>query len=247
MAEFSRPLIVCPTYNERDNIAPLVTRTMSCVPPAALLFVDDRGDDGTEAEVVHQQRRHSNIFLLAQKRRGGLAKAYLAGFAWGLARDYDCFVTMDADLSHDPVYLLPLLQLLAGCDVAIGSRYVAGGGTGDWGWSRQLLSRGGARYARMLLGLRVYDPTSGLVAFRRAALEKLALHEVQARGYVFQIELKYRALLAGCVLQEMPIVFTDRKRGESKMSLAIVLEAALSMWRLRRLGRKQRYTTPMLL
>ena len=239
MHNLTQTLIVCPTYNERDNIAPLVECIMSCAPQAALLFVDDRGNDGTAAEIVRQQQHYKNISLLAQERRGGLAKAYLAGFAWGLARDFDYFVTMDADLSHNPVYLQPLLKLLDDCDVAIGSRYIAGGGVSDWSLLRQWLSRGGSFYARTLLKLTGHDPTSGFVAYRRRALEELGLSEVKSRGYVLQVELKYRAALAGCTLRETPIVFVDRKRGKSKMTLAIALEAALYTWRLRRLGRKQ--------
>ena len=234
-------LIVCPTYNEHDNIAPFVTRIMAHAPQAALLFVDDRGNDGTAAEIIRQQQQHKNIFLLPQRQRRGLAKAYLAGFAWGLARNYQRVVTIDADLSHDPAYLPALCKLLDDCDVAIGSRYVAGGGTRDWSWPRRLLSRFGSLYARTLLNLSVHDPTSGYVAFRRQALAKLGLNEVQSRGYIFQVELKYRAALAGCTLQETAIVFADRTQGKSKMTLAIGLEAALHTWRLRRLGRQDRY------
>ena len=247
MRDQAQPLIVCPTYNERDNIALLVKRIMSCTPQAALLFVDDRGDDGTAAEIMRQQQCHKNIFLLAQPQQSGLAKAYLAGFAWGLARDFDYFVTMDADLSHDPTYLQPLLRLLDDCDVAIGSRYIAGGGTSDWSLLRRWLSRFGSFYARTLLNLKVHDPTSGFVAFRRRALEELTLAEVKSRGYVFQVELKHRAALAGCMMREAPIVFADRKQGKSKMTLAIAFEAALYTWRLRRLGCRQRQSTPKLL
>lgn len=219
---------------------------MSCVPQAALLFVDDSGDDGTAEQIVQQQQQHNNVFLLAQEPRCGLAKAYLAGFAWGLARNYDCFVTMDADLSHDPAYLPALLKLLTECDMAIGSRYVAGGGTSDWSLLRRLISRFGSFYARTLLNLAVHDPTAGYAAFRRRVLEELSLAEIKSRGYMFQVEFKYRAALAGCTLREIPIMFVDRKRGKSKMTLAIGLEAALYTWQLRRLGRRQGYIPPML-
>lgn len=219
---------------------------MSCVPQVALLFVDDSGDDGTAEQIVQQQQQHNNVFLLAQEQRGGLAKAYLAGFAWGLARNYDCFVTMDADLSHDPAYLPALLKLLTECDMAIGSRYVAGGGTSDWSLLRRLISRFGSFYARTLLNLAVHDPTAGYAAFRRRVLEGLSLAEIKSRGYMFQVEFKYRAALAGCTLREIPIMFVDRKRGKSKMTLAIGLEAALYTWQLRRLGRRQGYIPPML-
>lgn len=247
MNNLTSTLIICPTYNERVNIAPFVTRVMSCAPQVNILFVDDRGNDGTAEEILRLQKQHQNIFLLAQPQRGGLAKAYLAGLAWGLARAFDCLVTMDADLSHDPVYLSPLLAQLDACDVAIGSRYVAGGGIKDWSLLRHMLSRWGSFYARSLLHLNVHDPTSGFVAYRRQTLARLDLSAVKSRGYIFQVELKYRAALAGCSLQEIPIVFTDRQRGKSKMTLAIGLEAAIFTWRLRRLGRKPQQTTPMLL
>ncbi len=242
--DLAQTLIVCPTYNERDNIAPLVARVVSCAAPAALLFVDDGGDDGTAEEIVRQQQRHDSIFLLAQQQRSGLAQAYLAGFAWGLARTYDCFVTMDADLSHDPAYLPTLLKLLDRAEVAIGSRYVAGGGARGWSLRRRLLSRFGSLYARTLLRLEVHDLTSGFMALRRRALEELGLAEIESRGYVFQIELKYRAVLTGCTLQETPIMFVDRQQGKSKLTLAIVLEAALHTWQLRRLGRRQGQAPP---
>ena len=247
MNNAAQTLIVCPTYNEHDNIAPFVEQVMSAAPQATLLFVDDRGTDGTAEAIVHQQQQHDNIFLLAQQQRGGLAKAYLAGFAWGLARDFDFFVTIDADLSHNPAYLPDLLTLLDNSDVAIGSRYIAGGGTRDWSLLRRMLSRFGSFYACTLLNLTVHDATSGYVALRRQALEKLALTEVKSHGYIFQVELKYRAALAGCTLRETPIVFTDRKQGISKMTPAIALEAALYTWQLRRLGRRKGQITCMLL
>ena len=233
MRGLERPLIICPTHNEQENIAPLVARVISCGVAVQLLFVDDRGTDATADKVTQQQQQHNNIHLLARQQRAGLASAYLAGFAWGMARDYDCFVTMDADLSHDPTYLPALLQLLNNYDVAVGSRYLAGGGVRDWSWTRQLLSRFGALYARTLLNLQVHDPTSGFVAFRRDALTRLNLDAVRSRGYIFQVELKYRAALAGCSMQETPIIFADRKRGKSKLTLGIALEAALYPWQLR--------------
>lgn len=242
MHDLAQTLIVCPTYNERDNIAPLVKAVMARAPQATLLFVDDRGADDTAAEIMRQQQQHKNIALLAQPQCEGLARAYLAGFSWGLARAYACFVTMDADLSHDPAYLSPMLKQLDSCDVVIGSRYLAAGKC-DQSMRRQLLSRGGCLYARLLLDLEVRDLTSGFVAFHRRVLEQLGLAEVKSRGYVFQVELKYRASRAGFTLREIPIVFADRKRGKSKMTLAIVLEAALRVWQLRRLARRPRQAT----
>lgn len=231
-------LIVCPTYNERDNIAPLVRRILSCAPKVVVLFVDDRGTDDTAAQIIAQQQHCDNIHLLARTHPQGLAAAYLAGLRWGLQREFAHFVTMDADLSHDPIYLRPLLELLRSCDVAVGSRYVAGGDVKNWNASRRLLSAFGAFYTRTLLKLEVCDPNAGYVAFRRQALEKLDLSRVGSRGYIFQAELKYRAALAGCSIRETPIVFQDRQRGKSKMTLDIALEAAIYTLRLRRYGNR---------
>jgi dolichol-phosphate mannosyltransferase len=167
----------------------------------------------------------------------GLGTAYLEGFRWALARDYDLIGEMDADFSHDPRYLPDMMKCIhEGADVAIGSRYVEGGGTVNWGIGRQVISRAGGHYARTVLGVNLRDLTSGFVLYRREALEGIDLDSVRSNGYSFQIEMKHRAHRAGLTLREVPIVFEDRRVGQSKMSRAIVMEALWMVWKLR-LGR----------
>jgi dolichol-phosphate mannosyltransferase len=174
------------------------------------------------------------IHVMHRAGKEGLGTAYLAGFAWGLERGYDYLLEMDADFSHDPRYLPALIGAARdGADMVIGSRYVEGGGTVNWGLGRQFISRAGGVYARTILGLPVQDPTAGFVCYRRSALEAIALDEIHSNGYSFQIEMKYRISQAGLKIVEVPIVFEDRRVGQSKMSRAIFAEALLMVWRLR--------------
>jgi dolichol-phosphate mannosyltransferase len=168
----------------------------------------------------------------------GLGTAYVEGFGWGLARGYDLLIEMDADGSHDPRYLPQMVALAEdGADVVVGSRYVPGGGTENWGLGRKLLSRGGSLYARIVLGIDLRDVTAGYVCWRRAALEAIDLPTITSNGYSFQIEMKYRAIRKQLRIVETPIVFVDRRVGQSKMSRAIVAEALIQVWRLRLRGR----------
>jgi dolichol-phosphate mannosyltransferase len=232
MAE--RVLIVVPTYNERDNVAEVVIRFLAALPAAELLFVDDNSPDGTGTELDRIAVGERRVHVLHRAGKLGLGTAYLDGFRWGLARDYDVLIEMDADFSHDPRYLPELLnRARAGADVVVGSRYVDGGGTINWGVGRQMISRGGSFYARSVLGIGLRDLTSGFILWRRRALEAIDLGAVKSNGYSFQIEMKYRALAAGLAVVEIPIVFVDRRVGQSKMSRAIFLEALLVVWRLR--------------
>lgn len=232
-----RALIVVPTYNERDNVEEVVARFLAAAPEAELLFVDDNSPDGTGELLDRLAGEDSRVHVLHRAGKLGLGTAYLDGFRWGLARGFDYLVEMDADFSHDPQYLPELLRLAReGADVVIGSRYVDGGGTENWGVGRKLISRGGSLYARTVLGVKVRDLTSGFICWRRRALEAIALDEVRSNGYSFQIEMKYRALKAGLTLVETPIVFVDRRVGQSKMSRAIFMEALGMVWKLR-LGR----------
>ena len=224
--------LFCPTYNEKENIAPLIARIIACQPRINILFVDDMGDDGTVAEIMRQAGK--NVHLLTRPEKQGLGSAYLAGFAWGLARGFSAIITMDADLSHDPIYLQDFLRLLPTCDVVVGSRYVVGGATRDWKLTRRLLSAWSSIYARTVLRIPVRDPTSGYVGFSRQAIERLDISGIKGKGFVFQVEIKYRAVLAGCKIAETPIMFTDRLRGQSKISLGVGLEAAIYVWQLRR-------------
>ena len=174
------------------------------------------------------------VHVLHRAGKLGLGTAYLDGFRWALARDYPLVVEMDADFSHDPRHLPELLAAIeAGADVAVGSRYVEGGGTRNWGLGRRLISRAGGRYARTVLGVDVRDMTAGFVCYRREALERIDLDAIKSNGYSFQIEMKYRAHRAGLRIAEVPIVFEDRRVGQSKMSRAIVVEALWKVWSLR--------------
>lgn len=238
MPPAARPLIVVPTYNEVDNIDELLAGIHEHAPAADVLFVDDHSRDGTVERIRdHGSRRPGKIHLLERPRKMGLGTAYLAGFRWALERDYDAVQEMDADLSHDPADLPRTLAFDADRDVIIGSRYVAGGATVDWGLSRKFISAFGNAYARTILGLPVRDLTGGFNAWRREVLRAVPLEAVGSEGYAFQIEMKYRAARAGFRLHEIPIVFHDRRVGQSKMSWRVTLEAVIRVWALR-LGRR---------
>jgi dolichol-phosphate mannosyltransferase len=233
-----KALIVVPTYNERDNVEAIAERLLSALPSADLLFVDDNSPDGTGAVIDEMTARQPRIHVMHRAGKLGLGTAYVAGFTWGLdrgsGREYEYLFEMDADGSHDPKYLADMLALAEdGADVVIGSRYVPGGGTENWGFGRKIISRGGGFYARSVLGIDVRDVTAGFICWRRSALEAIDLATISSNGYSFQIEMKYRAVKKGLRLVETPIVFIDRRVGQSKMSRAIFLEALLKVWSLR--------------
>ena len=227
-------LVVVPTYNERDNLTRLTEQTFRALPETDLLVVDDSSPDGTGELADELSQRDRRVHVVHRPGKLGLGTAYVEGFRWGLARDYDFFFEMDADFSHDPRYLPVLLESArGGADVVLGSRYTAGGGTQNWGLLRQLISRGGSLYARGILGVQVKDLTGGFKCFRRRVLESLDLGRLRSEGYSFQIEMTYRALKEGFAVEEVPIIFVDRRVGQSKMSRAIFLEAVWVVWRLR--------------
>jgi dolichol-phosphate mannosyltransferase len=239
-------LIVVPTYNERENVRGICDRLLAALPdpagptrsdalPAAeLLFVDDNSPDGTGAILDEIATVNPRVHVLHRAGKLGLGTAYIEGFRWGLQRGYDYLFEMDADGSHDPAYLPEMLALARdGADVVVGSRYVPGGGTENWGLGRKLISRGGSLYARTILGVDVRDLTAGFICWRRTALEAIDLQAITSNGYSFQIEMKYRAIQRGLKIVETPIVFVDRRVGQSKMSRAIVAEALLKVWALR--------------
>ena len=230
----SRALIVVPTYNERDNVREIAARLLAALPVTDVLFVDDNSPDGTGAILDEMAVADQRIHVMHRAGKLGLGTAYIEGFTWGLARDYDYLFEMDADGSHDPKYLPQMLALAEdGADAVSGSRYVPGGGTENWGRGRQIISKGGGLYARTVLGIDVRDVTAGFICWRRAALEALDLGSISSNGYSFQIEMKYRAHKRGLRLVETPIVFVDRRVGQSKMSRAIFVEALLKVWALR--------------
>jgi dolichol-phosphate mannosyltransferase len=238
-----RAVIIVPTFNERDNVEQVAAEFLAPVEGAELLFVDDASPDGTGAIIDAIAARDPRVHALHRPSKLGLGTAYLDGFRWALERGYRLVVEMDADFSHDPRHLPRLIELAeGGADLVIGSRYVDGGGTINWGLGRQLISRAGGRYARTVLGLDITDPTSGFVCYRRQTLERIDLAAVRSNGYGFQIEMKYRVHVAGMRIVETPIIFEDRRVGQSKMSGAIVAEALWMVWRLRlsRIGRRSR-------
>ena len=236
-----RALIVVPTYNESENINALVEAALASTPLTVdILIVDDHSPDGTGALADILAVRHEpRVHVLHRERKMGLGTAYVNGFGWGLGRpEYEVFIEMDADFSHNPVYLKTMLETLAASDVAIGSRYVEGGGTRNWGIGRKILSRGGSFYSRLILGASIRDFTGGFNGWRRHVLDAVDLPSLRSDGYSFQIELKYRAFLRGFRIREFPIVFEDRKVGKSKMNRRIVIEALARVWGFRFYSRK---------
>ena len=232
-------LIIVPTYNERENIEAIIAAIHQHVPHVHILVVEDGSPDGTGALVDAIVARDERVNVLHRTGKLGLGSAYITGFKYALEHDYERVFEMDADFSHDPKYLVDMLAAAEHADMVIGSRYVTGGGTVDWGLGRRLLSRGGGLYARTILGIQAQDLTAGFICYRRETLEAIDLDGVSSTGYVFQIELKYRVHLLGLKLVEIPIVFPDRVAGESKMSPDIAREAITQVWRLRwRLGRR---------
>ena len=236
--------VVLPTYEEAANLKPVVTAVRAvlagCAPEGfRVLVVDDASPDGTGAIADRLAAAHTDVEVVHRPRKNGLGPAYIAGFDHALARGAGYVVEMDADLSHDPAHLPALLALArAGTDVVLGSRYVPGGGVRDWGLRRRVVSRGGCWYARTVLGVGVRDLTSGFKCFRADALQALDYRSVRSRGYAFQVELTYRALLRGFRVVEVPIVFRDRELGRSKMNWRIAREAVVLVPRLRRRERR---------
>ena len=229
----SQTLICVPTYNEAGNLERLVEAVHQEAPDVHILVIDDASPDGT-GEIADQIADDDDrVHVLHRPGKQGLGRAYIDGFRWALQRDYLHIVEMDCDFSHRPCDLPELLRQLDAFDVVVGSRYVADGATKNWGIMRRTVSRGGGFYARLLLGLDIRDLTAGFVAWRRQVLETIALDDVEASGYVFQVELKYRAHRAGFRILEVPIVFPDRLVGDSKMTPDIALEALLLLWKIR--------------
>jgi dolichol-phosphate mannosyltransferase len=231
--------LVLPTYNEAENVEPLVEAARAKLPPSAqVLIVDDSSPDGTGRIAARLAERHQNVHVLDRPHKEGLGPAYIAGFRYALERGAGFVLEMDSDFSHDPAYLPRLLEAAKRADVVLGSRYVPGGGVSDWGPLRRRVSRGGSTYARWVLGVDVRDLTGGFKCFRREVLEAIDLDEISTRGYAFQVELTYRAIRAGFKVVEVPIIFRERRVGTSKMDLSIVAEA---VWRLPllRFGRGQ--------
>lgn len=222
-----------PTYNERENIERLVGRLLNIRPELEVLVVDDNSPDGTAQVVREHLPNYPRLHLLCRERKMGIGPAYIAGFKWALERDYDVVMEMDADLSHRPRYIPTFLDKIKEYEVVIGSRWVKGGKIANWPFQRILLSWLANYYAQWILGVAIKDLTGGFTCYRRAVLEALDLDAIRSDGYCFQIEMKYRALKNNFRITEIPIVFTDRKRGDSKISRRIVWEALFKVWYLR--------------
>jgi dolichol-phosphate mannosyltransferase len=222
--------LVLPTYNEAENVEPLVEAARAKLPPSAqVLIVDDNSPDGTGEIADRLADRHENVRVLHRARKEGLGPAYIAGFRAALGGGASLVLEMDSDFSHDPAYLPRLLEAAGRADLVLGSRYVPGGGVSDWGPLRRTVSRGGSAYARLVLGVDVRDLTGGFKCFRREVLEAIDLDAISTRGYAFQVEMTYRAIRLGFKVIEVPIVFRERRVGTSKMDLGIAVEA---VWRL---------------
>ncbi len=228
-------LIIVPTYNEAENLAKLLEAVHKIVPQVDFLIVDDNSPDGTGQLADELSEKDSRISVLHRQEKEGLGKAYVAGFKWALERDYQIIFEMDCDFSHRPEHLPEFLDAIQTNDLVLGSRYIAGGGTANWGVLRKIISGGGNLYARTVLGLKIKDLTGGFKCFRRSVLEALPLDGLMSYGYCFQIELTYRASLKGFAIQEIPILFPDREVGQSKMSGGIFKEAFFTVAKLRKI------------
>lgn len=227
-----------PTYNEAANLEAFVGAVQAEIPSSArVLIVDDNSPDGTGALADEIASRNDRVRVLHRPAKEGLGPAYIAGFRLALAEGAGLIVEMDSDFSHDPRYLPSLLAGAEDADLVIGSRYVPGGGVGDWSFPRRVISRGGSAYARWVLGVRIRDLTAGFRCFRREVLEAVGLDSVKSKGYAFQVEMAYRAIQLGFKVVEIPIVFRDRQAGTSKIDRSIIAEA---VWRIPmlRLGRQ---------
>ncbi len=252
-SDLGRILVIIPTYNERDNVTRIVSRLRVAVPEAHVLVADDNSPDGTGVLADDMAASDDHVHVMHRLGKEGLGAAYLAGFSWALEHGFDVVVEMDADGSHQPEQLPLLLDALRSADLVLGSRWVPGGSVVNWPKSREVLSRGGNWYTRTALRMPLRDATGGYRAFRAETLRKLDLHGVGSAGYIFQVDLAYRALDRGLVVTEVPIEFVEREVGDSKMNQKIVSEALwrVTVWgfrdRARRLSKwrnsRRRHTT----
>jgi dolichol-phosphate mannosyltransferase len=231
----SKGLIVIPTYNEIENIESIIEKVFSLKTAFHILVVDDNSPDGTATKVVELQNKFKdNLFVEIRLKKAGLGTAYVHGFKWALERDYDFIFEMDADFSHNPKDLVKLYNACKnGADVSIGSRYSTGVNVVNWPLSRVLLSYFASVYVRLITGMKIHDATAGFICYKREVLETIKLDKIKFIGYAFQIEMKYRAFVRNFKIVEVPIIFTDRTKGQSKMSGSIIKEAVFGVVLLR--------------
>ena len=229
-----KKLVIIPTYNEKENIRDIISAIFALGQDFHILVVDDSSPDGT-AEIVKnlQNEFPAHLHLSVRKTKNGLGKAYLHGFGWALRHNYDYIFEMDADFSHNPNDLPKLLEACQNADMSIGSSYCKGVNVVNWPMSRVLLSYFASKYVRFILGIPIHDTTAGFVCFSRKALENIGLDKIRLKGYGFQVEMKYRAFKKGLKLVEIPIIFTDRTQGESKMNGGIITEAIFGVIKLK--------------
>ncbi len=228
-----KTLVIIPTYNERENIERIIPLVLEKDPSIHVLIVDDGSPDGTGQIADSMSKESDRIFVIHRKNKSGLGTAYIAGFKFALEKSYDYIFEMDCDFSHDPKYLPHFLETVQDVDLVLGSRYISGVNVINWPMSRLLLSYYANVYSRIITGLPVKDATGGFKCYRREVLEAIDLDKVKSNGYSFQIEMSFRAWKKGFKIKEIPIVFEDRKEGQSKMSKKIVREAIWMVWRLR--------------
>lgn len=226
-------LVIIPTYNEKENIEKLTGQIFGLNADMDVLVIDDNSPDGTGRIIDDLKSRNPKLNVIHREKKLGLGTAYITGFAWALARDYEYIFSMDADFSHNPDYLPGFVDKLSEYNLIIGSRYVKGGGVLNWPLHRKLISKIGNFYAKTILGYPVNDSTSGFMGFRRQVLEKMELDKIKSEGYGFLIEMKYRAHKYGFKTFEYPIVFADRTLGKSKISKNIIFEAFFLVWKLK--------------
>jgi len=229
-------LVIIPTYNEIENIIPLITSVFEILPDNHILVVDDNSPDGTAAAVEKIAEGKPALHILKRSGKQGVASAFLEGFSWGINNNFNIFLAMDADFSHDPKYIPVMRKEIENADLVIGSRNVAGGGIENRSFFRNILTKCGAFYCQVLLGCPIKDFTGGYNMWRKSTLEKIGLNEVVCRGYSFQIEMKYKTHKIGCRIVEIPIIFPDRKKGQSKMSGSFLLKALGDVWKIRKLA-----------
>ncbi len=228
----NKTLVVVPTYNERENLPPLAQRLANLPTPVDLLVVDDNSPDGTGRIADELATRHPFIHVLHRQEKTGLGRAYIAGFKWAVQHGYEFVFELDGDFSHNPDDIPMFLEAARNADLVLGSRYINGIRIINWPLSRLMLSKGAANYVRLITGMPFTDPTGGYKCFRRAALEAVGLDDIHSNGYSFQIEVTHRLWRNGMRVTEVPIIFTDRFQGHSKMSGHIIQEALIMVWRL---------------